>query len=625
MPQALPFAFAAAASTAATGVGASVATTATVAATAATVGSVAAAVGPLALSIGLSYVVGKLFAPEVPTPSGGQIEFQQPIPPWLWHYGRLQVAGPLGLLRIKNAEGGRNLRKLVIVCGREIDGYEVIFGDDRALILDAEGNALNAFTDDQGTPEEKLRVVTEHLGTADQLVDQGLNETYSDWTDACRLRGIAYLTMLARSTAPDSFQEVFPNGAPELKALIRGAKLYDPRKDSTMGGSGSHRSDDPATWEFSDNARLAAFDWLTQPEGWGFAVGDFDLASWNHGFDLCDEVVPLKNGATEPRYRIAATVNLHDEPRKAVLERLLAASDGQIFINRDGKIAIRGGEWTPPTVSIDCDGEHRIDAEFGELMPKLSRYNELKVSCLIPTSEYGYGEIEIAPWRNESDIAANGLTSKDLDLSQVPSLGQASRLAKVRMAQDNPTWTGSLTTDLSGLDAIGEAAVTLNWSELDGGDPPFNGPFWIDDAELQLSANGTVTLAAKRADPDAYSWNAATEEPDPPPVPGDSGDSGLPYNIVAVSGPSPIAISWTFPDGGWQGTDAVICRVFRAPFGASFDDAVDVSGPIEGAPEDTGNYSDAVGPGTYSYWITIEKFSAPETALPAGPVSATAT
>lgn len=46
-------------------------------------------------------------------------------------------------------------------------------------------------------------------------------------------------------------QEKMPNGIPSrITQVVRGAKVYDPRRDSTVGGSGSHRADNPDTWEY---------------------------------------------------------------------------------------------------------------------------------------------------------------------------------------------------------------------------------------------------------------------------------------------------------------------------------------------------------------------------------------
>ena len=44
--------------------------------------------------------------------------------------------------------------------------------------------------------------------------------------------------------------------------MVSGQRVYDPRKDSTYpGGSGTHRIDEPGTWEFSENPHLCALNW----------------------------------------------------------------------------------------------------------------------------------------------------------------------------------------------------------------------------------------------------------------------------------------------------------------------------------------------------------------------------
>lgn len=53
------------------------------------------------------------------------------------------------------------------------------------------------------------------------------------------------------------------SGAPAFTALIAGIACYDPRKDSTAGGSGSHRLATPATWEFTECPALALANFLS--------------------------------------------------------------------------------------------------------------------------------------------------------------------------------------------------------------------------------------------------------------------------------------------------------------------------------------------------------------------------
>lgn len=61
-------------------------------------------------------------------------------------------------------------------------------------------------------------------------------------------------------------------GVPRVEAVIRGKKIYDPRKDSTqiaLGGVGSHRLGSPTTWEWSDNPTLCFADFAVTYAKWG--------------------------------------------------------------------------------------------------------------------------------------------------------------------------------------------------------------------------------------------------------------------------------------------------------------------------------------------------------------------
>ena len=76
-------------------------------------------------------------------------------------------------------------------------------------------------------------------------------------------QGITYAdTLAATPTASSPLPVAQFNGQLELSVRVLGRKLYDPRKDTTAGGSGSHRLATPSTWEYSDNPSLALADWL---------------------------------------------------------------------------------------------------------------------------------------------------------------------------------------------------------------------------------------------------------------------------------------------------------------------------------------------------------------------------
>lgn len=66
------------------------------------------------------------------------------------------------------------------------------------------------------------------------------------WTASSSMTGCAWFALIWTYN-----QEKMPQGIPSrITQVVKGAKVYDPRRDSTRGGSGLHRADDPATWEY---------------------------------------------------------------------------------------------------------------------------------------------------------------------------------------------------------------------------------------------------------------------------------------------------------------------------------------------------------------------------------------
>lgn len=78
-----------------------------------------------------------------------------------------------------------------------------------------------------GTPRAR---VFKHLGHPSQLVDGQMAALFPEqWTADHRLRGCCYLVVLF-----DFDFDVFPNGPPNVSAVVKGLKCYDPRNGLTV-------------------------------------------------------------------------------------------------------------------------------------------------------------------------------------------------------------------------------------------------------------------------------------------------------------------------------------------------------------------------------------------------------
>lgn len=571
-------------------------------------------IGSLVIGTGLSLVAGMLFRPEQPEPASGQIETQQPVPPRTFIYGRMKVSGPIGFKKVKS--GTSILHKIVLIHDGRLDEYETLELDDRICHLDIDGYVENAFIQDS---VKRVQIFL-YDGLEGQTADPTLMAAFPGiWTADHILSGIAYVVVVCHGAGEEDFIGAYPNGEPNFKAVVRGRRVYDPRDPF-------HDPDDPGTFLWSDNPALCILDWVTMhPKGFRIPRSRFDIPSFEALADICDELVPLSTGGSEKRYRVAMQVSLK-EPRVDTLKRLREACDAHFYLTGDGLWAIRGGEWTAPTVTIDSSLGHVLEAQMSDGVNALSRYNELAIRFLSP--DHNYAEAECDPWQNTADpeFIDGKVITASLDLLQVPSYTQARRLAKQIMAYENPAWLASVRTNFYGLHAIGERNIIFNWSEP-GED--FDGEFWVDP-QMTIMESGTGTdLSLRSADPDSYDWDEDTEEGLKPPIlPPEDAEftEGVPPTNPTVFTVTPstraVTAAWTAP-----ADDAFyIARLWRATSGSgvSFDDAIEVSGPRYGKPSENMATTDRVPAGTYDYWLTVEN-AIGDRNTPVGPESATIT
>lgn len=138
------------------------------------------------------------------------------------------------------------------------------FTSDKAPVSFSAGAALGAFAG--------FMWLTTQLGATPEAAAMTFGAgagTPPGWTAAHKLSGKAAAAWTLKF---DTKGKVFQAGVPAPMWVVRGAKCYDPRKDSTYpGGSGSHRMADPAdtaaydaatdTWEFTEDPYLLGLHW----------------------------------------------------------------------------------------------------------------------------------------------------------------------------------------------------------------------------------------------------------------------------------------------------------------------------------------------------------------------------
>lgn len=162
-------------------------------------------------------------------------------------------------------------------------------------------------------------------------------------------------------------RELFP-GDPTIRREWFGIPLYDPRKDTTVGGSGSHLWADPSTWETTTNPQVIRYNiirGIELPDGsiWGggadVEAADLPLDVWFAAMNACDVVA---DGESVAQYQAGYEISVNQKPVD-VLDELDKASaaqsfeSGGVFKTRVGPVDLPVYFFTDDDIIVTEEGE----------------------------------------------------------------------------------------------------------------------------------------------------------------------------------------------------------------------------------------------------------------------------
>ena len=481
--------------------------------------------------------------PPKPKMQDGDASITQAIPPRVRIYGR-QRQGGYYLFKDSTPDG--DLKTLICHAAHECDDStegnpnpEEDWLNDERVTLDEDGNV----TDDpwwQDDDDDSVVVIQHYLGTPTQVIP-----SFDDkWTVDHKGHGLCCSYIKYSDLKQEDQIKVFPSGPPPHRAVLRGAKIYDPRT--------AQDPEDEATWAWSDNAALVVLDYMTRleqgvPVGFGIPFARVDLTSFEAAADICDQEIPIKIEGevvgAEKRWRAWGAYEL-TEDKKDVLQDLLDTCGGRLVQGPDGKLGLTVGAdryraededaYTVPagvpaaTVTLNEADGHIHDWDLNQGKAAIERINEVRATYV--SQAWEWAETEAGIQMDQAGQDRNGVESSQIKLRFVPSESQAQRVAREVLRRGNPTHAGRIRTTLAGLDAWGERWIHLVIAELD-----IDALFEITSMSLN-QADMTVTMEVSSYD-DWWTWTAETDEQlpaIPPPESDDDAEIPVPEG-VAVS------------------------------------------------------------------------------------------
>ncbi len=301
--------------------------------------------------VGLLALTAKLTAPKLDltqTAVEKTLTVRDPIAPQQIIYGQDLVSGPIIYTNVAGNEN-RNLFMAIGFAGHEIDSIQEYRLDDYRLPLGLLSGAEDGTI--AGGPFGGVASVQLRKGTLTQTAPSKLTGAFPGlFTAAHTGRGWSY--MVWEFNLIEGEEDKFSNGAPRnIRALVRGRKLYDPRLDSTNGGAGAHRLGDPGTWEWSENPALCLADFIKdQKFGMREETDRIDWPLVIAAANICDELVDIPGAATQKRYTCNTTF-VGTETRGAVRDELLGAMLGRMVFSQ-GRWKMWAGAALTPDVTL---------------------------------------------------------------------------------------------------------------------------------------------------------------------------------------------------------------------------------------------------------------------------------
>lgn len=529
----------------------------------------------LVAGFGLSWAYAKLFAQKPQQQTGGvqlsvRVDAETPMSLLV---GRATTAGSLAYVKTYGVRGETANSDMIEVIG--IADHPC--GQLLKVYVEGKEAELQAPSGDRGQVVEGYndKLALKYFDGAQTAADPfavdklGAAET-NPWTAAHVGHGVAYARI-------HSIYSQKVSGRLNWRFVVEGIRLYDPRKDSTIGGSGAHRFDDLDTHEFSSNLAVIAYNVLRgvrvknasgQPIHFygleGTKAEQLPLDSWFAAMNECEIAVDRGDGVMEPQYHGGGEIPVNTEPMEAIKE-LLKSCGGRI-VESGGVYKLVIGAPALPVLSISDESllANREETHH-PILPLEKRVNYVTGSYTSPADNWS---TKVAPPRSDAEWEAEDgrRLAADLPLPMVQSARQMQQLQLQYLNRARRQRTHAIALPPTAF--VLEPGDTISWSSARNG--YVDKLFEVDSVDYETNLN--VGLALTETDPADYDWQVEFQLPEidgrltslyPSAKPiGGFGAQGLVYSGDPGTKRPAIRLYWDDPED--EDLVAVVWQIRRA-------------------------------------------------------------
>ncbi|OYW20680.1 MAG: hypothetical protein B7Z52_02020, partial [Burkholderiales bacterium 12-64-5] len=323
-------------------------------------------------------------------------------------------------------------------------------------------------------------------------------------------RGLAWVAVRFEADH-DIFGQI---GAPTIRAVVRGKRLFDPRTGLTA---------------WTDNAALCALDYLQGEHGLRCLPAEINTASIIAAANVCDEQVPIAGGS-QARYTINGAIG-SDVGLRDNLESLVDAMAG-MAVWVQGRWRVMAGAYAPPLRTLTESDIQQVESLVA-YTPRREIFNTINGTFI--DSSTLWVERQYPQVTNPGYVTQDGgqVIERQIDQPLVIDPIRAQRLAKIEIERARQAVTVQLLCkwtayDLAPGDHVALSLARYGWASK---------VFFV--ASRELSSEG-VRYVMRETAPGVWAWamgeatvgdlapNTALPNPfiPPPPLTGLAAASG---------------------------------------------------------------------------------------------------
>jgi hypothetical protein len=468
-------------------------------------------------------------------------------------YGQTKIGG---VVVFDDASGANNkyLSRIIAFAGHTIESFEKIYiggGYRVGTINSSTGAVTGVFAVDQNgadvgseltgsnNPFNGYLSIRQVLGGHTTSLDgQTLSNFSSLWTANHKLLGIAHLAIVFEYA-----DNVWDEGLPEITALIKGKKVYDPRTSSIA---------------WSANPALIVRDFLTNTDyGLGESAGNIDDTLVSTAAGIC-EATDWDTGAPE-RYTCNGAWTTSQAPVD-VIAQLMTSCAGYLWYAQ-GKWRLKAGKYVAPAVTLTED-DLRSPLSVSTRHSRRDNFNAVRGTFRGPATNYQFTDyptvkspLPLSDPENFVTVDGGLESTMDLALPFTDTPDEAQRLATIALEKNRSQITVSGSFGLNAFSLQVGDNVNITNSRFGWTNKLFEVVAWglnVEDYQLQVNLvlrETTITTYNEFLNPTGF-------ESDNTNLPGAIGevvvDTGVSpttnvTGLLANGGIRQIEVSWTNP------------------------------------------------------------------------------